>query len=74
MMRLFHKTGKAWSFITSHLPGEHFVINHGGEVTKFLQETKDKLKHLGPIKSEIMDIEGCFPNMPKEAPLMPKDA
>ena len=68
MKKLFHLTGRAWSHITANLPGEHFVIKHGGEVPKFLHESVDKLKPGdGRIKFAIKDIVGCFPNMPKEA-------
>ena len=32
MRKLFHLTGRAWSFITAHMEGQHFVLNHGGKV------------------------------------------
>ena len=67
MRKLFHKTGRALSYITSHLESNNLIINHGGQVTEFLQHTQHKLKDKGEIQCEILDIEGCFPNMPKEA-------
>ena len=30
MRKLLHLAGRAWSFVTANLPGEHFVIQHGG--------------------------------------------
>ena len=65
MSKLFSITGRAWSFITAHLPGEHFVINNSTEVPEFLHEATQQLSHLGKIKVDIQDIEGCFPNMEK---------
>ncbi len=65
MKRLFHLTGRAWSFITSRLASDNFVINHGGQVTKFLQEAQQKLQGRGQIQYRVEDIEGCFPNMEK---------
>ena len=66
MKKLFHLTGKAWSFITMNLPDEHFVLNHGGKLTQFVQETNMMLSNCGRMRTTIRDIEGCFPNMPKE--------
>ena len=66
MKKLFHLTGKAWSFITMNLPGEHFVLNHGGKLTQFVRETNIALNQHGRMRTVIRDIEGCFPNMPKE--------
>lgn len=67
MKGLFHKAGRAWSFITNHLEGEHFVMQHTGKVRPFLEETQELLRGKGTLKCEIADIEGCFPNMPKDA-------
>ena len=66
MRRLFHLTGRAWSFITSNLASDNFVIKHGGQVTQFLREVQDKLGPKGEIRCVIKDIEGCFPAMPKD--------
>ena len=67
MSKLFHITGRAWSFLTAHLPGQHFVIEHGGQVTDFLEKACADLRQIGDIEHTIQDIEGCFPNMPKDA-------
>ena len=67
MQALFHLTGRAWSYITSHLPGENFVIKHGGQVTEFLGTAVAELRQRGTVHHVISDIEGCFPNMPKDA-------
>ena len=67
MNKLFHITGRAWSFLTANLPEPHFVIEHSGKVPAFLQGAVDSLCDKGDITYTIKDIEGCFPNMPKEA-------
>ena len=67
MKRLFHLTGRAWSFITSNLASDNFVIRHGGLVTDFMHTAEEKLRGKGRIQAVVRDIEGCFPNMPKEA-------
>ena len=66
MKKWFHLTGKAWSFVTMHLPDEHFVLNHGGKLTQFVQDANMELSNCGRLRTTIRDIEGCFPNMPKE--------
>ena len=65
MKQLFHLAGRAWAFITNHIPGEHFTIPHGGKVPEFLKEAEDLNKH-GDLGYFIKDIEGCYPSMPKE--------
>ena len=67
MRSLFHLSGKAWSFITANLTGDHFVIQHGGRVTDFLHQAEEKLASKGELRAVIKDIEGCFPNMNKDA-------
>jgi hypothetical protein len=67
MRRMFHITGRAWAFLTANLPGEHFVIQHGGKLPEFFGKVQEKLENQGPIKCVVKDIEGCFPNMPKDA-------
>ena len=65
MRKLLGLVGRAWSFVTANMEGEHFVIAHGGEVPKFLEEAS-KLRYYGNLSYVIKDIEGCFPNMPKD--------
>ena len=67
MNKFFHITGRAWSFLTANLPEPHFVIEHSGKVPNFLQNAVSALQNKGDIIYTIKDIEGCFPNMPKEA-------
>ena len=67
MRRLFHLTGRAWSFITSNIPGEHFVLKHCGQVPAFLRQVEQQLSPKGELQVGITDIEGCFPNMNKDA-------
>jgi predicted GIY-YIG superfamily endonuclease len=66
MKRLFHLAGRAWSFIANNLTSDNFVIQHGGQVIQFLKDAERKLQHLGQLRCDIKDIDGCFPNMPKE--------
>ena len=67
MQKLFHHAGRAWSFITAQMPGADYIAHKTEDVTKFLQESERKLAHKGVLKTSIKDIEGCFPNMPKDA-------
>lgn len=67
MKRLFTLTGRAWAHITNNLVSDNFIIQHGGQVPEFLWEAEHKLSHKGAIKCVIKDIEGCFPNMDKDA-------
>jgi len=65
MRKLLGLVGRAWSFATAKMEGEHFVMHHGGQVPDFLREA-EKLREYGEIGAIIRDITGCFPNMPKE--------
>ena len=65
MRKLLHYVGRAWSFITARMPGEHFAINKCAEVPKFLEQAGRELSHLGTLKAEIWDVEGAYPNCPK---------
>ena len=67
MSKLFHLAGRAWSFITSNIPGEHFTLNKIGQLQEFFTEVEDKLAVQGKIHAQVKDIEGCFCNMPKQA-------
>ena len=67
MKALLGLAGRAWSFITSQMTGDHFVINKTQDVPTFLEETQRTMGARGKIGCEILDIEGCFPNMPKDA-------
>ena len=66
MRRLLHFAGRAWSFITSKLQGEHFIINHGGQVPKFLGKAQEELSKYGDIRARVWDIDSCYPNMPRD--------
>ena len=50
MKKLFHLTGRAWSFISANIPGEHFVLNHGGQLPAFFEETQNTLRPQGTMK------------------------
>ena len=69
LKRLLHYVGRAWSFIAteSNLRGEHFVISKTTDVPRFMREAADKVSPHGEVQTRIYDIEGCYPNMPKES-------
>ncbi len=46
--------------------GENFAIEQCGHVPNFLKEAST-LSELGDIAVLVKDIEGCYPNMPKDA-------
>ena len=67
MRRLFEKTGRAWSFIASQTKEIGFTLHSSKEVPEFLHDSQIELQRHGNIRMVVKDIEGCFPNMPKEA-------
>ena len=67
LKRLLHYVGRAWSFISTQLTGEHFVISKTTEVPGFMREATAKVGPRGRIQTRMYDIEGCYPNMPKES-------
>ena len=67
MRALFGLVGKAWSFMTSRLPGQHFVINSSREIPEFLSQCSKDLAPLGQLDIKTFDVEGCFPSMPKQS-------
>ena len=64
--KLLHYVGRAWSFATSQMNGEHFVINKSSEVPAFLQEAQ-RLSSKGELRVAVMDVKSCYPSMPREA-------
>ena len=64
MKDLFHLTGRAWSFITNSSKG--FTFKFGDRIETFIENAQHQLQGKGQLGYEIADIEGCFPNMPKE--------
>ena len=64
--KLMHYIGRAWSFVTSQIPGEHFVINKTSEVPNFLREAEREVGRHGELQMKVYDIESCYPNMPRE--------
>ena len=67
MRRLLGLVGRAWSFVTANMEGEHFVIKSGNEVPKFLEEAGESLKGLGKMSYVVKDITGCFCAMPQQS-------
>ena len=66
MYKLLHYVGRAWSFVASQIPGEHFVINKTSEVPGFMRAAS-AMGSRGTLKAKVYDIEGCYPHMPKES-------
>ena len=66
MQKLMHYVGRAWSFVTTQVPGDHFVINKTSEVPKFLREAEKEVGQHGEIQMKVFDIESCYPRMPRE--------
>jgi hypothetical protein len=64
MRRLLHLAGRAWSFITANIGGEHFTFNKTDDIFSFFKQAQ-ALQPPGTLRITSMDIEGCFPNMPK---------
>jgi hypothetical protein len=67
MRRLLGLVGRAWSFVTSQMSGEHMVINKCHEVPEFLQGAAKALAPFGELGLIVRDIESCYPSMPKDA-------
>jgi len=65
MKRLMHMVGKAWYFMARQMRGAHFIIDKTSDVPRFLEQVKS---HFGDHEyvAKVLDIEGCFPNMPKD--------
>ena len=67
MRTLLRRAGKAWHFISTHVPGEHFVINSTRGVPALFERAMNTLSACeGELQVEVRDIEGCYPNMPKD--------
>ena len=54
-----------WYFMARKMKGEHFIIEKTSDVPRFLDSAH---AHFGgeEYEAKVLDIEGCFPNMPKE--------
>ena len=48
------------------MEGNHFAINKTADVIPFLKAIQKMLKGKGDLEATILDIKGCFPNMPRE--------
>ena len=64
MSTLLHYAGRALYFIVNYLKGEHFILDNTNKVGDFLEQAMHKLG-TRPLGAMILDIEGCYPNMPK---------
>ena len=65
MKKLLHMMGKAWYFVAKKMKGEHFIIDNTWEVPNFLDEVMATFGE-EEYEAHVLDIEGCFPSMPKE--------
>ena len=45
--------------------GEHFLIGSTRDVPRFLEAANDKLGG-DEFEARVLDIEGCYPQMPKD--------
>ena len=43
------------------------MISKTHDVPEFLEKSKEELARHGKLGCEVLDIEGCYPNMPKDA-------
>ena len=65
MRQLLGLAGRAWAFIASNLEGDHMVVGKCQDIPDMLRTANNQLQ--GKLKYVIKDIEGCYPNMPKDA-------
>ena len=63
LSQIMHRAGRAWYFMSTTLPGEHFVLNRCDQVPMKLEDANRRFE--GNITVINQDIEGCFPNMPQ---------
>ena len=67
MARLMSAVGRAWSFIAKQMRGEHFVLHNTNDVPEKLRVMEAELGDTSTLRHVIVDIEGCYPSMPKDA-------
>ena len=68
MRRLLGKAGRAWYFAVHNLKMEHLKQVEVLEVPSFLSNSwKEMAKDGEKVSIDTFDIEGCFPNTPKNA-------
>ena len=67
MRVLLGKAGRAWYFAANQDREGQFAIPNCGDVPQFLETAHGDLLPKGEVETLTYDIEGCFPNMPKEA-------
>ena len=67
LRQVLHKAGRAWFHISRNIPGDHFVLDKCDAVPMKLKSAVACLQHIqGGLHITNEDIEGCYPNMPKE--------
>ena len=65
MAKMLSAAGRAWSFLVKQLRGQHYVLHTTRAAPKEMDRMYSELRPKGEVKYKIMDIEGCFTNMPK---------
>ena len=65
MHKLLSLVGRAWYFVARHMQGEHFIIDSTRDVPSFLEEVRAAFQG-GEYEARVLDIEGCYPSMPKD--------
>ena len=67
MRALLSRVGRAWYFAVEQMKGDDFTLRTTGDVPSFVREAQQALGGIGTLEVQVKDIEGCFPNMPREA-------
>ena len=65
MRGLLGLVGRALYHVVRQMEGEHFIIDSTREVPAFFRKVIGQF-HDAKLRAKVMDIEGCYPNMPKE--------
>ena len=66
MKTLLHLVGKAWYFVAKEMSGEHFIMNSTRDVPAFFEHVRKTFSG-HRYEARVLDIEGCYPHMPKDA-------
>lgn len=66
MARILSAVGRAWSFLVRQLPEPSYVLHTTQAAPIAMDQLCANMRHMGKVEYKIMDIEGCFTNMPKE--------
>ena len=65
MHTLMHWAGRAWYYMIANYQEDHLILRDTREVPSFLRQVQHTL-NVEKLGYDILDIEGCYPNMPKD--------